>query len=74
MLNTNEKFTIPIGMGTTITPYGNAYDILMPGAVMAIVPIVLIFLACRKTFMLNTTGVALDAVADSIIAYIRGKA
>lgn len=56
MLNTNEKFTIPIGMGTTITPYGNAYDILMPGAVMAIVPIVLIFLACQKTFMAGMTA------------------
>ncbi|HNX61124.1 MAG TPA: carbohydrate ABC transporter permease [Candidatus Limiplasma sp.] len=56
VLNTNEKFTIPIGMGTTITPYGNAYDILMPGAVMAIVPIVLIFLACQKTFMAGMTA------------------
>ena len=37
VLNTNEKFTIPIGMGTTITPYGNAFDVLMPGAVMAVV-------------------------------------
>ena len=57
MLNTIEKCTIPIGMGTTIPPYGNAYDnILMPGAVMAIVPIVLIFLACRKTFMAGMTA------------------
>jgi len=56
VLNTNEKFTIPIGMGTTITPYGNAYDILMPGAVMAVVPIVLIFLACQKTFMAGMTA------------------
>lgn len=56
VLNTNEKFTIPIGMGTTITPYGNAYDILMPGAVMAIIPIVLIFLACQKTFMAGMTA------------------
>lgn len=56
VLNTNEKFTISIGMGTTITPYGNAYDILMPGAVMAIIPIVLIFLACQKTFMAGMTA------------------
>lgn len=48
--------TIPIGMGTTITPYGNAYDVLMPGAVMAVVPII-IYLFAQKTFITGlTTG------------------
>lgn len=56
VLSTNEKFTIPIGMGTTITPYGNAYDVLMPGAVMAVVPIVIIYLLCQKTFMAGMTA------------------
>ena len=56
VLNTNEKFTIPMGMGTTITPYGNAYDILMPGAVMAVVPIVLVYLFCQKAFMTGLTA------------------
>lgn len=56
VLSSNEKFTIPIGMGTTITPYGNAYDVLMPGAVMAVVPIVIIYLLCQKTFMAGMTA------------------
>ena len=56
VLNTNEKFTIPIGMGTTITPYGNAYDVLMPGAVMAVVPIVIIYLFAQKTFIAGLTA------------------
>lgn len=56
VLNTNEKLTIPIGMGTTITPYGNAYDVLMPGAVMAVVPIVIIYLMCQKAFMEGLTA------------------
>lgn len=56
VLNTNEKFTIPIGMGTTITPYGNAYDVLMPGAVMAVVPIVIIYLFCQRAFMAGLTA------------------
>lgn len=56
VLSDNEKFTIPIGMGTTITPYGNAYDVLMPGAVMAVVPIVVIYLLCQKTFMAGMTA------------------
>ena len=56
VLSTNEKFTIPIGMGTTITPYGNAYDVLMPGAVMAVVPIIIIYLCAQKTFIAGLTA------------------
>ncbi len=56
VLSSNERFTIPIGMGTTITPYGNAYDILMPGAVMAVVPIIIIYLCCQKAFMTGLTA------------------
>ena len=56
VISSNEKFTIPIGMGTTITPYGNAYDVLMPGAVMAVVPIVIIYLFCQKAFMAGLTA------------------
>ncbi len=56
VLSTNEKFTIPIGMGTTITPYGNAFDVLMPGAVMAVVPIVILYLFAQKTFTAGLTA------------------
>lgn len=56
VINTDTKFTIPIGMGTTITPYGNAYDVLMPGAVMAVVPIIIIYLFCQKAFMAGLTS------------------
>ena len=56
VLSTNEKFTIPIGMGTTITPYGNAYDVLMPGAVMAVVPSIIIYLCAQKTFIAGLTA------------------
>jgi arabinosaccharide transport system permease protein len=56
VLNTNEKFTIPIGMGTTITPYGNAFDVLMPGAVMAVVPIIIVYLFAQKTFIAGLTS------------------
>ena len=48
VLNQDTKFTLPIGLGTTITPYGNAYDVLMPGAVMAVVPIIIVYLFCQK--------------------------
>ncbi len=56
IMQDEKKFTIPIGMGTTITPYGNAYDVLMPGAVMAVVPIVIIYLCAQKTFITGLTA------------------
>ena len=56
ILQSETKHTIPIGMGTTITPYGNAYDVLMPGAVMAVVPIVVIYLFAQKTFITGLTA------------------
>ena len=56
ILQSEKMHTIPIGMGTTITPYGNAYDVLMPGAVMAVVPIVVIYLFAQKTFIAGLTA------------------
>lgn len=56
VLSTDTKFTLPIGLGTTITPYGNAYDVLMPGAVMAVVPIVVVYLFCQRSFMAGMTA------------------
>ena len=56
VLSNDRKFTIPIGMATTITPYGNEYDVLMPGAVMAVVPIVIIYLFAQKTFIAGLTS------------------
>lgn len=56
VLNKDTMFTLPIGLGTTITPYGNAYDVLMPGAVMAVVPIVIVYLFCQKSFMAGMTA------------------
>lgn len=56
VLSNDRKFTIPIGMATTITLYGNAYDVLMPGAVMAVVPIVIIYLFAQKTFIAGLTS------------------
>ena len=50
-----SHFTLPEGE-TTITPYGNAYDVLMPGAVMAVVPIIIVYLFCQKSFMAGMTA------------------
>jgi len=51
VLRTNTMFTIPIGLASLMTPYGNNYDKLISGAVLAIVPIVILFLLNQRAFI-----------------------
>jgi arabinosaccharide transport system permease protein len=55
VLRSSKKLTIPIGLSTLITPYGNNYDLLMPGAVLAIVPIILLFIFNQRSFIEGLT-------------------
>ena len=43
-----EKFTLPIGLNTLLTPYGNNYDVLIAGSMFGILPIFVIFLIFQK--------------------------
>lgn len=51
VLRSTENLTIPIGLASLITPYGNTYDMLMPGAVVSVIPIALLFLFNQKAFI-----------------------
>jgi len=55
VLRDNSMLTVPLGLSTLITPYGNNYDLLMPGAVLAVIPIVIVFLLNQKAFMSGLT-------------------
>ncbi|NDL68041.1 carbohydrate ABC transporter permease [Anaerotalea alkaliphila] len=55
VLRSTEKLTLPIGLASLITPYGNNYDMLFPGAVMSIIPIVIIFMLNQKAFIEGLT-------------------
>lgn len=56
VLRSTERLTIPIGLASMITPYGNNYDKLFPGAVVSIVPIVIIFILNQKSFIDGLTA------------------
>jgi arabinosaccharide transport system permease protein len=56
VLRSNQRLTIPIGLSTLITPYGNNYDLLMPGAVLAVVPIVILFMINQRAFIEGLTA------------------
>ena len=51
-----EKFTLPIGLNTLLTPYGNNYDVLIAGSMFAILPVLVVFLAFQKYFIDGMTA------------------
>lgn len=57
VLRSNDMFTLPIGLATLLTPYGNNYDVLIAGSVMTVVPIVILFIFFQRYFVAGlTTG------------------
>lgn len=55
VLNSGEKLTLPIGLSSLVTPYGNNYDILIAGSVLAIVPIMIVFIFFQRYFVSGLT-------------------
>ncbi len=56
VLRSNEKLTLPIGLFTTLTPYGNNYNILIAGSVLAIIPILVFYIFFQKYFIEGMTA------------------
>ncbi|WP_276354205.1 carbohydrate ABC transporter permease [Cohnella caldifontis] len=55
VLSSGEKLTLPIGLSSLVTPYGNNYDILIAGSVLAIVPIMIVFVFFQRYFVSGLT-------------------
>lgn len=55
VLKTGNKLTLPIGLSSLVTPYGNNYDILIAGSVLAIVPILIVFIFFQRFFVSGLT-------------------
>jgi len=57
VMRTGNMFTLPVGLAGLLTPYGNNYDMLISGAVMATLPIIIIFFLFQRYFIAGlTTG------------------
>lgn len=56
VLGDGDKFTLPIGLKTLLTPYGNNYDLLIVGSFFAILPIFILFLCFQKYFIDGMTA------------------
>ena len=47
----SKKFTLPIGLNSLLSPYGNNYKLLIAGAVMSVVPIMILFFSAQRHFI-----------------------
>jgi arabinosaccharide transport system permease protein len=51
VMSTNKNFTLTVGLQTYLSPYGNNYNMLFSGAVLSVLPIMVVFLLNQKTFV-----------------------
>jgi arabinosaccharide transport system permease protein len=51
VMSKSENFTLPVGIQTYLSPYGNNYNLLFAGAVLSVIPVVLLFFSCQRLFM-----------------------
>ncbi|MFE0560467.1 carbohydrate ABC transporter permease [Paenibacillus sp. FSL W8-0187] len=56
VLSDDGKYTLPIGLKTLLTPYGNNYDLLIVGSFFSIIPIFILFMAFQKYFIDGMTA------------------
>ncbi len=56
VLRDSEKYTLPIGLNTLMTPYGNNYDLLIVGSFFSVLPILILFLCFQKYFIEGMTA------------------
>jgi len=55
VLRTTENLTLAPGLISSITPYENSFDILFAGSLMAVLPIIILFLFNQKAFIEGLT-------------------
>ncbi|GAB2988998.1 MAG TPA: carbohydrate ABC transporter permease [Actinotalea caeni] len=59
VLRSPQNFTLPIGLNTLLTPYGNNYELLIIGSFFSLIPILILFLAFQRFFVEGMTAGAL---------------
>ena len=56
VLRSPDKFLLPIGLNTLLTPYGNNYELLIIGSFFSLIPILILFLAFQRFFVNGMTA------------------
>lgn len=56
VLKDSAKFTLPIGLNSLMSPYGNNYQLLIAGSVLSVLPILILFFSAQKFFIEGMTS------------------
>ncbi len=56
VVRSQTKITLPVGLQSLMSPYGNNYDILIAGSCFAIVPILILFVCFQSYFIEGMTA------------------
>jgi arabinosaccharide transport system permease protein len=59
VLRSEEKFTLPIGLNTLLTPHANNYELLIIGSFFSLIPVLVLFLLFQRFFVAGITAGAL---------------
>jgi arabinosaccharide transport system permease protein len=59
VLRSEEKFLLPIGLNTLLTPHANNYELLIIGSFFSLLPILVLFLVFQRFFVAGMTAGAL---------------
>lgn len=56
VLTSMKKYTLPIGLNTLFTPYGNNYDLMICGSCFAVLPILVLYVFAQKFIIEGMTA------------------
>ncbi len=56
VMQSNARFTLPVGIASLNSPYSTNYELMISGAALTVVPIIIIFFFFQKYFIAGLTG------------------
>jgi arabinosaccharide transport system permease protein len=56
VIRSQSRMTLPLGLASLLSPYGNNYAILLAGSVMAIIPVLILFVGFQRYFIEGMTA------------------
>ena len=56
VISSMDMYTIPLGLNTLFTPYGNNYDLMITGSCFAILPLLVLYLLAQKFIVEGMTA------------------
>ena len=59
VLRSADKFTLPIGLNTLLTPHANNYELLIIGSLFSLLPVLVLFILFQRFFVAGMTAGAL---------------